>query len=111
MKRRQPALKHGHTLQDPVTGEARVSPTYKTWQAMKYRCEHRADYVALGIQVCDRWRDSFENFLADMGERPAGTTLDRWPNNRGDYRPGNCRWATPSQQVQNRRPYAEWKHR
>lgn len=92
----KPGLTHGQT----------DSPTYSSWQAMKGRClnpEHK-DYPrwgAKGVTVCDRWL-SFENFLADMGERPAGTSIDRWPNFRGNYEPGNCRWATPEQQARNR---------
>ena len=82
------------------------SPTYQTWMKMIWRCNTKRgksweQYGRRGITVCERWR-SFEHFLADMGDRPAGTTLDR-VNNLGNYEPGNCRWATPRQQSQNRR--------
>lgn len=74
---------------------------------MRTRClnpksDQYPQYGGRGIKVAEAW-DSFEVFLADMGERPAGTTLDRWPDVNGDYRPGNCRWATMRQQENNKR--------
>lgn len=91
---------HGHCRSD------RRSTTYVSWQNMIKRCtdpKHRsyAKYAGAGITVCARWRN-FDAFLADMGERPDGLTLDRYPNREGNYEPGNCRWATPKEQVRNR---------
>ena len=87
------------------------SPTYSTWVQMVQRCTNPnaptfAYYGGRGITLCERWR-TFEHFLDDMGVRPDGLTLDRIDNDKG-YEPGNCRWATWSEQMSHRRPYAEW---
>lgn len=90
--------KHGHA-------RLKRSPTYLTWRSMHIRCcgsdkDHYQAYAAKGISVCERW-NSFENFLADMGERPEGCTIDRIDSSKG-YEPANCRWATKKEQSQNR---------
>ncbi len=95
------ALRHGHT------SNGNISPTYQSWSHMKRRCTDPnvkawKDYGGRGIKVCDRWLESFENFLADMGEKPPGLTLDR-KNNDGSYEPSNCRWATREEQAINKR--------
>lgn len=97
---RERVTTHGHTRGRRPTRE------YRTWTQMINRCENERNnaysrYGARGITVCDRWRHSFENFLADMGERPPGTSIDRYPDRGGNYEPGNCRWATPQEQNRN----------
>jgi hypothetical protein len=89
-----------------VHGHANT-PTYNSWRAMKTRCsnpEHDKwlEYGGRGIRVCARWKRSFSAFLFDMGERPDGATLDRIDPD-GNYKPGNCRWATPWEQRANQR--------
>jgi len=78
---------------------------YGAWAGMVNRCHNPNNssydrYGARGIVVCDRWRTDFAAFLADMGERPDGMTLDRI-DPAGPYAPDNCRWATPTVQRQN----------
>lgn len=80
---------------------------YKVWAGMKRRCQNPnekayADYGAKGVTVCQRWHDSFEAFLEDMGKRPSPKhEIDRIENSKG-YEPGNCRWATRPEQAQNK---------
>lgn len=98
--RKVSVVTHGHTR------HRRTSREYNSYQAMIRRCTDRnykrfKSWGGKGIKVCERWLEGFENFLADMGPRPEGKTLDRWPDPYGNYEPGNCRWATPKEQAQN----------
>lgn len=84
-------------------------PLYNTWLAMRDRCCNAKNkkyniYGGRGIIVCDRWLNSFENFYADMGEKPTKKhSLDRYPDANGNYEPSNCRWATTGQQNRNKK--------
>lgn len=93
---------HGHSK------NGRRSSTFSVWQAMLNRCYLKScdvypTYGGRGITVCDRWKDSFENFLSDMGERPPDKSLDRINNESGNYEPKNCRWITQKEQCNNKR--------
>jgi hypothetical protein len=90
-----------------ITHHMSYSSTYATWHGMKRRCYNNksnsySGYGGRGITVCDRWKNSFDNFLKDMGERPEALTIDRIDNDKG-YSKENCRWATIEQQSRNTR--------
>ena len=100
-------LRYGNPLetrQHRQTG----TPEHQAWIQIRSRCTNQnlrsfKDYGGREISVCARW-DSFENFLADMGKRPSAKhSIDRFPDNDGNYEPGNCRWATKKEQGRNRR--------
>jgi hypothetical protein len=107
------SLRTGNTkscgcLRGDAAGKS-ATPTYNSWRSAVSRCHNPKDigyanYGGRGIAVCERWRESFVTFLADMGERPANTTLDR-EDNDGNYEPGNCRWADRKTQRANQREH------
>ena len=97
--------KHGQTV------GGRIPTEYTIWSQMKDRClnpnaEPYEDYGGRGIKVCKRWvgKNGYANFFKDMGKRPSKNhSLDRFPNNDGDYKPSNCRWGTQAEQSRNKR--------
>lgn len=93
--------KHGHCL------NYNASPTYKTWLGVLNRClnsksRYYPRYGGRGISVCEQWRQDFQQFVMDVGKKPAGKSLDRIDNNKG-YEPGNVKWSTPKEQNNNKR--------
>ena len=94
--------RHGHRGIEPTDR----TPTYNSWRKARERVYNPNAagfkyYGGRGVEMCNRW-DSFENFLFDMGERPADTTIDRI-NPFGNYEPDNCRWSTRQVQANNKR--------
>ena len=85
------------------------TPEYVAWISIKHRCYDKtysgyARYGGRGIRVCDEWLKSYEAFLAYVGRKPTPKhQIDRWPNNDGNYEPGNVRWATAEQNTRNRK--------
>ena len=104
---REEASRQRSTHREAVHGHRTTE--YKIWNSMLARCHTVTSkdyprYGGSGVVVCERWRASYENFLQDVGRRPStGHSLDRHPNGKGNYEPGNVRWATNVQQARNKK--------
>ena len=101
------------TIQRLTTHDQSKTQAYKAWAKIIGRCENPEDpsyprYGGRGIKICTQWRESFQAFLDYVGCRPSPEhTLDRYPDNNGNYEPGNVRWATKAEQAKNRRTTVE----
>jgi hypothetical protein len=110
---REIAAKSAKTM--ATTHGACLSPEHIAWKGLIGRCENPRNpvfkyYGGRGITVCERWRKSFANFLVDMGRKPSmAHSIDRIDND-GNYEPGNCRWATQSEQTSNQQRQRGKKH-
>lgn len=102
------ACAQNHFYNVRANGASKHISEYRSWEAMRRRCydktHHRYSiYGGRGIRVCDRWRDSFQNFLADMGKKPTPKHTVERKDNDGSYEMSNCRWATRTEQARNMR--------
>lgn len=99
---------HGESGTGTRGARGKETPEYRCWKTIKNRCYNRnfkqySDYGGRGIRVCQRWLDSYENFLADMGRKPSSSHSIGRRNNDGDYALDNCFWATNKEQQRNKR--------
>ncbi len=103
-----------YKTEEELRGKKAKHPLYSVWRCMKRRCDDSKHhsykyYGGRGIKVCDKWLNSFSAFIFDMGRKPTDNhQLDRIDNN-GNYEPGNCRWATPSENSYNRSTSYGWE--
>jgi hypothetical protein len=117
VKQREPMCSSCRDRCHPARGQSLRHPLFVTWKGIIQRCENPKHtfyhlYGARGIKMCKRWRDDFLAFAADVGERPQGMTIDRMRID-GNYEPGNVRWATQEEQMNNVRNnvHVEWRGR